>query len=77
VKENREVLLGGGVSEGTVGDMVDWGWCKGFRGQRNVPKAVCGISFTDDNDFSILVNFDVVFGEKGNTIVVTKLTDRN
>jgi hypothetical protein len=77
VKENSEVLLGGGMSEGTVGDMLDWGWYEGFRGQQNVPKAIRGISFTDDNDFSVLLNFDVVFGEKGNAIVVTKLTDRN
>jgi hypothetical protein len=77
VKENGEVLLGCGVSEGTVGDMLDWGWDEGFGGQWDVPKAIFGIAFADDDDFSFFLDFDVVFCENGDTIVVAKLPNRD
>jgi hypothetical protein len=44
-------------------------------GQWNVPEAVCGVAFADDDNMTILVALDVVLGEKGNTIVIAELTD--
>jgi mannitol/fructose-specific phosphotransferase system IIA component len=44
-------------------------------GQRNVPEAICGIAFADDDNVAVFVDLDVILCEKGNTIVVTELTD--
>jgi hypothetical protein len=51
------------------------GSCLGFWGERDVPKAVRCISLSFDNDLPVFDDVDVVFGEKGDAVVVTELSD--
>jgi hypothetical protein len=51
------------------------GTCRGFGGEWDVPKSVGCVSLSFYDDFPVFDDVDVVFGEKGNTVVVTELTD--
>jgi hypothetical protein len=53
------------------------GTCLGFGGEWDVPKSVGCVSLSFDDDFPVFEYVDVVFGEKGDTVVVTELADGN
>jgi hypothetical protein len=40
-----------------------------------MPKTISGVAFTHDDGLAVFVNFDVVFGEQGDAIVVAELPD--
>jgi hypothetical protein len=72
------------MSNGTICSMPTRGagcwvwrrWWEGWLGgQRNVPEAICGVAFADDDNVAVFVDLDVVLCEKGDTIVVAELTD--
>jgi hypothetical protein len=52
-----------------------WLWVGGLGGQRNVPEAICGVAFADNDNVAVFVDRDVVLCEKGHTIAVAELTD--
>ena len=47
-------------------------WCTGcwFGGEGNIPESVGQVSLADDDNLAVFVYFDVVLGEKCDTIVV-------
>jgi hypothetical protein len=49
--------------------------CPGFGGERDVPKAVGCVSFSFYYDLPVFDDVDVVFGEKGDAVVVTELAN--
>jgi hypothetical protein len=51
-------------------------WClRFFRCQRDIPEAIDVIALSDDNYLSIRVDFDVVFCEQGDAVIITQLAD--
>jgi hypothetical protein len=40
-----------------------------------MPKTISGVAFTHDDGLAVFVNFDVIFGEQGDAIVVAELSD--
>ena len=46
-----------------------------FGCQRDVPKSVGTISFSDDDRVTIFVNFDIVFCEESGAVVVAQLAN--
>lgn len=85
MKVRCEVLLRRDMPDGTVrgmavsaGRSVAWWWreiCFGSQG--NIPETVGGVASSNDDDLAALVNFHVVFGEEGDAVIVTKLTERD
>jgi hypothetical protein len=80
----EEILLCFDVSNGTICSIPKrgarrwvgrWWWECQLWGQRNVSKAICVLAFSNDDNVAVFVYFDVIFRKKGNTIVVTELTD--
>jgi hypothetical protein len=84
VEERGEILLCFGVSNGTICSIPRrgarhwvgrWWWEYQLWGQRNVPKAIFVVAFSNDDNVAVFVYFDVLFRKKGNTIVVAELTN--
>jgi hypothetical protein len=47
-----------------------WRWCRFWRWW-DVPQAVGGVVFANDDHLSVFVDFDVVFGEESDAVIVT------
>ena len=43
----------------------------------DIPEAVGGVVFSDNDDLSILVDFDVVFCKQGDAVIIASLADGN
>ncbi len=41
-----------------------------FRGKGDIPKAVGGVAFSGNDDSTILVYLDIVFGEKSDVVII-------
>jgi hypothetical protein len=74
-----EILLGAGGLDGSECGLSFvfglWFGLSEFWSEWDVPQAVGGVAFANDDDLAIFVDFDVVLCEEGNSVVVAELPD--